>query len=202
LSPEYQEEEKVQKTTALVKAFKKGDKNAFYELLKIYKQEIFKFCFRMLNNKHEAEDIAEDVFMKVFDSIHGLRDNKKFKSWLYKIAFNDCCIRLKKLSRFIKDFSSEDLPISDNRPGPEEKVMEKERQKGMNVLNEIVENAIDSLDPKYKQAVLLIHYQGLKYKEAAYVLDTNINTVKTWIRRGIDILREKLKPYKDLYHEM
>src|SRR5690606_20710153 len=75
---------------------RKGDHNAFGEIVEIYKDRIYQLCYRMLGNAHEAEDIAQEAFIRAYVNIERYNINRKFSTWLYRIATNLCIDRIRK----------------------------------------------------------------------------------------------------------
>lgn len=82
-----------------IKQVLKGDKDAFAEIVDLYQHRLFQVCFRMLGNRHEAEDIAQEAFVRAFINIHTFDQKRKFSTWLYRIATNLCIDRIRKKSR-------------------------------------------------------------------------------------------------------
>lgn len=80
---------------------KKGDRNAFADIVDIYKDKIYQLCYRMLGNAHEAEDIAQEAFIRAYVNIDSFDINRKFSTWLYRIATNLTIDRIRKKSRTI-----------------------------------------------------------------------------------------------------
>ena len=79
-----------------IKQVIKGDQNAFGEIVEIYKDKVFQIAFRMLGNRHEAEDIAQEAFIRAYINIESFNINLKFSTWLYRIATNLCIDRIRK----------------------------------------------------------------------------------------------------------
>ena len=71
-----------------IRQIKNGDQSAFGEIVEFYKDKVFQICYRMLGNRHEAEDIAQEAFIRAYVNIHSYDLNKKFSTWLYRIATN------------------------------------------------------------------------------------------------------------------
>ena len=74
----------------------KGDQNAFGEIVELYKDKVFQICFRLLGNRHEAEDLAQEAFVRAYINIHSFNIQMKFSNWLFRIATNLCIDRLPK----------------------------------------------------------------------------------------------------------
>ena len=79
-----------------IKQVLKGDQDAYAEVVEIYGEKVFQICYRMLGNRHEAEDIAQEAFLRAYVNIHSFNINLKFSSWLYRIATNLCIDRIRK----------------------------------------------------------------------------------------------------------
>ncbi len=84
-----------------IKQVKKGDYDAFADIVDIYKDKIYQLCYRMLGNVHEAEDIAQEAFIRAYVNIDSFDINRKFSTWLYRIATNLTIDRIRKRSRII-----------------------------------------------------------------------------------------------------
>ncbi len=79
-----------------IKEVLKGDREAFGEIVELFKDKVFQLCYRMLGNRHEAEDIAQEAFVRAYVNIHSFDQKKKFSTWLYRIATNLCIDRIRK----------------------------------------------------------------------------------------------------------
>ncbi|OEH92611.1 RNA polymerase sigma factor SigW [Bacillus solimangrovi] len=177
-----------------IEQVKKGDQDAFAEIVELYKDKVYQLCYRMLGNAHEAEDIAQEAFIRAYVNINSYDTNRKFSTWLFRIATNLSIdrIRKKKPDYFLDQeiAGSEGLTlysqIADKGPLPEEDVESLE-------LQEWIQNEISALPPKYRAAIVLKYIEELSLKEISQVLDLPINTVKTRIHRGREALRKRLK---------
>lgn len=177
----------MEKTIKLVERVKIGDTRAFWDLMSIYEEMIFRFCYRKLLVKEAAEDAAQKAFDKAFDKIRDLRDNEKFKTWLFSIARNICIDELRRINKLV------DLPgdngvnsMPNGKESPEE-ILGKEQRKKM------VKEEVGRLGDIYKDVVLLVHYEELSYEEAAEVLGIPVGTVRSRLSRGMEELKERLK---------
>ncbi len=178
----------------LVKRAKRGDREAFVELIEIYKDKIFQLAFRMVGNRHEAEDIAQETFLRVYANLQSYDESYKFSTWIYRIATNLCIDRgRKKKPDFSLDEETEGtegldwysrLPAKDKTP--EEKLMTQEVQ-------ETVQEALSKLAPKYRAVMVLRYIEDLTLQEISDALQLPITTIKTRIHRGREALRAKLR---------
>ncbi|GIP30541.1 ECF RNA polymerase sigma factor SigW [Paenibacillus sp. J23TS9] len=179
----------------LTKLALKGDQRAFAEIVELYKDKIYHLAYRMLGNRHEAEDIVQETFLRVYKNLDRYDPNQKFSTWIYRIATNLCIDRLRKkkptysLDAEMNDQEGMDgysMIPSDNRT-PESETLLSETQ-------EIIYQAIGSLPAKYKSVMILRYLQDLSLQEISDVLGMPVTTIKTRVHRGREFLRKKLEP--------
>ncbi|WP_139492049.1 RNA polymerase sigma factor SigW [Brevibacillus dissolubilis] len=178
----------------LVQRAKRGDREAFEELVEMYKDKIYSLAYRMVRNREEAEDIAQETFLRVYANFQNYNEEYKFSTWIYRIATNLCIDRgRKKKPHFSLDEETQDdsgmdwysrLPSKEKTP--EEKVVVHE-------LQETVQGALTQLNPKYRSIMILRYIEDLSLQEISDVLQLPITTIKTRIHRGREALRGKLK---------
>lgn len=161
----------------IVTRVKSGDVDAFGELVLSYQKRIFNFCFRMLLNRADAEDAAQETFIKAFRAMKRFKGESKFSTWLYVIAKNTCFDKLK--SRPGWEFIDE--LVADPKPMPEEVYYRKERE-------ELLLRALDKLDEMHRVALNLVHFEGLSYEEASHIMGCEVGTVKSRVSRGMEKL--------------
>lgn len=157
-----------------------GDQEAFRELVEIYKKPVFNLALRMLNNREDAADVAQETFLRVFRHIGQFNPQHKFSSWTYTITSRLCLDRLRRMKN-ISQGINEDLP--DRNPLPEEQVIINQMRHDLNL-------AIANLPEKYRLVVVLRHVNELSYEEIAAVLGIPVNTVKTHLFRGREMLKQ------------
>ena len=170
-----------------------GDRSAFAGLVDLYKDKMYHLAYRMLGSSHEAEDIAQETFLRVYTNLDRYDENQKFSTWIYRIATNLCIDRLRKrkasysLDAEMPDGEGADWYslLPSNQPTREEEVMLSETQ-------EHIRKAIDTLPEKYKSVVILRYLQDMSLQEIGDVLDMPVTTVKTRVHRGREFLRKKL----------
>ncbi|HSH24367.1 MAG TPA: RNA polymerase sigma factor SigW [Massilibacterium sp.] len=180
----------------IIKKVKKGDHQAFAELVELYKTRVYYVCYRLLGNKEEAEDAAQETFLKVFTSIDQFDLSKKFSTWLFRIATNTSIDRLRKkkpaysLDAEMKNEDGQTMSqqLKAETKTPEENVETKEVQ-------EWVQEAIQSLPTKYRTVISLKYINELSLKEISEILDIPVATVKTRLHRGREALRKKLRKF-------
>lgn len=183
---------------SLVRAFQAGDNNAFDELVLRHKERIFNMCYRFFGDYEEANDSAQEVFMKVYMSLKGFRGESSFPTWLYRITVNICKNKLKSLryrfkSRTVSisdvhepEKGSRPLDIADTSLSPVDCLETKQRDL-------LIQRAIDALPPPQKTVIVLRHIEGLSYEEIAEVTGFTLGTVKSKIARARFRLRDELK---------
>lgn len=177
-----------------IKQVLKGDRNAFGEIVELYKDKVFQLSFRMLGNRHEAEDIAQEAFIRAYVNIQSFNMNLKFSTWLYRIATNLCIDRLRKkkpdyyLDAEVK--GTEGLTMYSHIPSdaslPEEDVESLE-------LQESIQKEISKLPDKYRSVIVLKYIEEMSLNEISEILDIPLGTVKTRIHRGREALRKQLR---------
>ncbi|WP_153127422.1 RNA polymerase sigma factor SigW [Peribacillus tepidiphilus] len=176
-----------------IKEVIKGDQNAFGEIVEIYKDKVFQLCFRMLGNRHEAEDMAQEAFVRAYVNIHSFNTQMKFSTWLYRIATNLCIDRIRKkkpdyyLDAEIAGTDGLDMysQVAADTQKPEDEVESLE-------LQETIQREILKLPEKYRSVIVLKYIEELSLKEISEILDMPIGTIKTRIHRGREALRKQL----------
>lgn len=177
-----------------IKQVKKGDQNAFGEIVEIYKNKVFQLCYRMLGNRQEAEDAAQEAFIRAFINIHTFKQELKFSTWLFRIATNLCIDRIrKKKPDYYLDAEvqgTEGLTmysqVASSDPLPEAELESLE-------LQETIQKEILKLPEKYRAVIVLKYIEELSLNEISEILDLPLGTVKTRIHRGREALRQQLR---------
>ncbi len=173
-----------------------GDPGAFRELVDNHKAYVLNTCYRFVNNQEDAEDISQEVFVEVYNSISGFRADAKLSTWLYRIAVNkslDYIRRKKRKKRFAKIIplygyeDDEEIGIpADNNP-----VLEFEDQERRKLLNE----AVGKLPENQQVVINLSKYQRLSNKEIAAVMNISLSAVESLNHRAKINLRRYLHHY-------
>ncbi|PLR95499.1 RNA polymerase sigma factor SigW [Bacillus sp. T33-2] len=177
-----------------IKQVIKGDQNAYAEIVELYKDRVFQLCFRMLGNRHEAEDMAQEAFIRAYININSFNQNLKFSTWLYRIATNLCIDRLrKKKPDYYLDAEvpgTEGLnmysQVASDTELPEDELESLE-------LQDMVQKEISKLPDKYRSVIVLKYIEELSLNEISEILDLPLGTVKTRIHRGREALRQQLR---------
>ena len=178
---------------------KKGDRDAFEILMRKYYPRILNFAYRFLGNRQLAEDLTQDVFMKVYKSARRYRPRSKFHTWLYTIAKNSC---LNEVRRNRGQMVSLDEPImsdehvlkkeiSDRHADPAGEFLQKEKKT-------LIRTAINDLPKNQRIAVILRRYESFSYAEIAATLNVTDKAVKSLLSRAKVNLKNKLAGTVDL----
>jgi RNA polymerase sigma-70 factor, ECF subfamily len=190
-----------QEDYSLINAFLADDRIAFNKLVLKYKDMVFNMCFRLLGDYDEANDCAQETFIKVFNNLKKFKFKSGFSTWLYRIAVNTCKNELTSLRyRMIKKtmsldshgdyisdvFDDRKIDVSDNLYNPVLVYEKKER-------SIIIQKAINSLKNNEKILVVLCDIEGKSYEEIADITKTNIGTVKSRLARARQELRDRLR---------
>lgn len=187
--------------SALIERCKQGDLSAFDDLVRRYERQVYNFAYRMTGNYDDANDIASEAFIKVFNSIHSFRGDANFSTWLFRIVTNLYLDERKKskahinvpLDEYIElEENSVARQIEDPSPGPLEQVEADERRLA-------IERAINSLPDYQRIMILLYHTQGQSYEEIAEIVGLPIGTVKSRLNRARLALKDKLAPARELF---
>jgi RNA polymerase sigma-70 factor (ECF subfamily) len=180
----------------LVARAKAGDTAAFDELVVRHEDKVYGLCLKMLGNPEDAEDCLQEVFIKAFKALPGFREESRFSTWLYRIAYNAALMRIrkKKLSTVSLDrpveVGGDLLPreIPDWTTDPRANVMNEE-------LSEVLKQHINELDPENRIVFVLRDMHGLSTDDTASVLGLSVPAVKSRLHRARLYLRGRLSDY-------
>jgi len=180
----------------LIRKLRDRDERAFREMVELHRDRVFNLTFRMLGNREEAEDVAQEVFITVFKSIDSFRGDAKFSTWLYRIAANHCKNRIKYLARRhdrdrtpYDEKSERAIAGAVAAPAP---VARPDRQLEGVELEQIMQEAIASLEEDHRLLVVLRDVEELSYEEICEITGLREGTVKSRLHRARMALRKKL----------
>ena len=166
-----------------------GDQQAFGELVQRYERDVFNLAYRMLNERGEAEDAAQEAFLRAYANLDRYDQERSFKTWVLSIASNHCIDRLRR-RRLTWLSLEEPLPphpaLTSDIPGPEEAALTNER-------NVLVQELLEHLSPDYRLAVVLRYWYELSYAEIADMLDTTESAIKSRLFRARQALADELE---------
>ena len=174
----------------LVERLRRRDEAAFNELVRLYEAKIFRLVFRMVGDRAEAEDLAQEVFVTVFKAIDGFRGDSKLSTWMYRVATNHCKNRIKYLSRRARGAKKELDEVADRDaiesatmatsaqvPRPDEMAHARETEV-------LIQTALAELDADQRELVVLRDIENMTYDEIQNVTGLPEGTVKSRLHRA------------------
>ena len=165
----------------LIEQLRSGNIEAYTPLIEKYKGKIYGLMYRMVDHPQDAQDLAQEVFIKAYRNLNSFKDHTRFSAWLFRIASNHCLDELRRRKRAPQMTSDEERMIESRTP--ETIYLEKER---ITVLQE----QIMALDEDYRMVLLLRYVEGFSYKEIGDVLSIPVTTVQMRLHRAHHRLRE------------
>jgi RNA polymerase sigma-70 factor (ECF subfamily) len=174
-----------------VSAAIEGDQDSFAELVYTYQDSVYNLCYRMLSDRTEAEDAAQETFLRAYLNLQRYDPARSFKTWVLSIASNHCIDRLRRRRMVwlsIDDPLPPNVTLASDEPEPEEASLFKERSEAMQKL-------LDTLSPDYRAAVVLRYWYDYSYTEIADILDTTESAIKSRLFRARQMLAEKLNSH-------
>jgi len=187
---------------SLIQRCKQGDVCAFNELVQRYEKRIFNFAYRMAGNYDDANDVAQEAFIRVFNAINSFRGDANFTTWLYRIVTNVYLDERKRqrahLHTSLEDYieleeNTVTRQVEDGHPAPDTMVEQAER-------DALLHQAIQDLPEYQRIMVILYHTQGKSYEEISKITKLPIGTVKSRLNRARLALKEKLEPMRELFN--
>jgi len=182
---------------ALVQAAKKGDLEAFSDLVKRYDRNVFRIAQHITHNEEDAQDVVQEAFLKAYTNLAQFQGNSKFYTWLVRIAVNEALMKLRrrrsdKTVSIDEDVETEEgsMPreVADWTPNPEQLY-------GTSELGDILKKTIQGLPPGFRTVFVLRDVEGLSTEETAEMLGLSIPAVKSRLLRARLQLRERLAKY-------
>lgn len=182
----------------LVRKSKDGDIDAFEELIRTYEKRIYNIALKMVGNRDDASDIAQEVCVKIYKSLDKFKENSSFSTWVYRITSNVCIdVARKRKNNVVSlavagDEGEYEIPVASEDKSPEEIVESKE-------LSRIVKSCILELTPEQRIIIQLRDIYDYSYDEIAKMLNLSMGTVKSRLNRARNALKDKIKsrePFK------
>lgn len=161
-------------------ACRRGEREAFDQLVERYQRDVYRLCYRYVGNHEDANDMAQEAFLKAWRGLSGFRGDSAFSTWIYRIAVNTC-LNFRSLRRPTGSEPSDDLP--DARPGAAERMVGHERERQ-------VRAAIGRLPDKQRATLILKVYHELTHEEVARILGSTVGTVKANLFHAVSNLRK------------
>jgi RNA polymerase sigma-70 factor (ECF subfamily) len=184
---------------SLLRRLRDRDERAFRELLELHRDRVYNITFRMLGNRAEAEDVAQEVFISVFKTIDQFREESKFSTWLYRVAVNHCKNRIKYLARR-HDRDRDELDESSHAHqangavvGAPGRAAQPDRALEGAQMERLLQEAIGNLDDDHRIVVVLRDVEDLSIEEICDITGLPDGTVKSRLHRARLALRKKLQ---------
>ena len=179
----------------LIEGLAGGDLAAFREFVECYKKKVYYLALDMVRDPTDAEDISQEVFLKVFRSFATFKKDAKLSSWLYRVTYNACIDHLRKKALTPRAVGEEvltagardpsDVLFSSASPDPD-------RSAEAEMLQRKIAGALERVSPQEKAVFLLRHYNDLMLRDIAVVLDISIGSVKSYLFRAVRKLQKEL----------
>jgi len=184
----------------LIEKSKKGDLNAFEQLVRRYENKVFTLGFRFTGNYDDACDVAQEAFLRLYQSLPQFRGDSDFMTWFYRIIANVCRDETRRRRRY-NNFSLDDNPagcsilqLPDRDVLPEEALEKQE-------FADMVQKCLDALSEEHRLVLIMRDIQGLSYDEMAEALNSSLGTVKSRLNRARKIFKEKIIEAKELFEQ-
>jgi RNA polymerase sigma-70 factor (ECF subfamily) len=162
----------------------KGEREAFDEIVRQYQRPIYRVCFRYAHNAEDAYDLAQDAFMKAYQGLRSFNRRASFKTWLYRVAINNCINYLRR-----QQTRGEDVGVD----GAVDQSVHIHELAERNQQLELMRAALEKLPPRQQSALKLRVYEQMSYEEIAIVLKCTVSTAKTNVFFGLANLRKVMK---------
>jgi RNA polymerase sigma-70 factor (ECF subfamily) len=179
----------------LINRFKKGDTPAFGEIVLKYQDKVYNLCRHMLRNAEDAEDAAQDVFLKAYQALLKFQPDASLYTWLYRIATNTCIDYKKKpiFESLFGDNGEGERLVHDrasDTPSPEKLYQLKQT-------DEALQESLEKLSPKLRAIIVLKEIEELSYEEIADALEISLGTVKSRIARAREELQKLMQKFRE-----
>lgn len=186
--------------SAVVSAFLEGEERAFAELVERYQNRLLNFVYRTVGDRERAEDLVQEVFIRVYRHLHRFDRSKKFSTWVYTIASNLAKNELRNRSRnplvlfqTIKGRGEDDdRPVDFEDPGTRPDDLYRKRH-----LRALVEETVAALPEHHREVFVLRELEGKSYEEIAEITDCNLGTVKSRLNRARNAFASIIEPRLD-----
>ncbi|WP_204356571.1 RNA polymerase sigma factor [Arcticibacterium luteifluviistationis] len=174
----------------LVQSVLEGNEYAYKRFVKQYERLVFHVIVKLIDREEDVEDLAQEVFMKVFKNLSGFKFQSKLSTWIVQIAYRDAINYLKKTKRYSDNKVDIDqvYSLADSAPNPEQINVSKD-------LSTLVNEAIKKLPEHYREVLVLYHLKEFSYPEIGEITGMPEGTVKNYIFRARKLLKEYLEPY-------
>ena len=179
---------------SLIEGMARGDRAAFQEFVEQYKKKVYFLALDMVGNAVDAEDISQEVFLKVFRSFATFRKGAKLSSWLYRVTYNASIDHLRR-KKFVPEPVGDDVLESRSQEDaglPPRGAMDPALAAESSLLQARISRALENVSPQEKAVFLLRHYDDLMLKDIASSLGLSIGSVKSYLFRAVRKLQKEL----------
>ncbi len=170
---------------------KTGDREAFMTLTKTYQKNVFYMAFSFSHNREDALDIVQETFLRLYQKIHLFREDMNFKNWLLQLTKNLCIDHYRKYTKrhiqMAAEKRVEDMNLSSEKNG--DRIRETE-------LSDAVHSCLERLSERQRMVFVMKHYNNMKYREIAEILNIALGTVKSLHSKAVRNLRVLMSPYE------
>jgi RNA polymerase sigma-70 factor (ECF subfamily) len=177
----------------LITRAKKGDQDAFGQLVLAHQNKVFSLCVHLLNSREDAEDMAQEAFLKAWRSLGGFQGESSFATWMHRLTTNVCLDHLRKQAR--RQNISTAVSLDDEESGwtaPADHTQDPQRRLEQQEQRELLTKALNELPEHHRRLIIMREVSGLSYQEIADALDADLGTVKSGISRARERLRKIL----------
>lgn len=180
----------------LIDKIKQGDLSSFEELAARYETKVYTIAYRYTGNHHDASDLAQEAFIRVYRAIGGFRGESSFLTWLYRVVTNVCKDEMRRRARentvSIDEMAERGKQaVPELKTGPLETVLHREWQ-------EEIQEVLNSLSYEQRTVIIMRDIQGYTYEEIAFFLECSLGTVKSRLSRARNTLKNLLLARSDL----
>jgi RNA polymerase sigma-70 factor (ECF subfamily) len=189
----------VMEDAELIRAVKAGETGAFQSLVEQYQDRVINTCYGFVRDREDAKDIAQEVFIEIYQSLEKFREEAKLSTWIYRISVTKSLDflrrknRKKRMGQFKKLFNIDDVADRLEQPSgnnPDNNMEARERAR-------ILQQAMDRLPENQKIAITLSKYEGFSNKEISEIMNASVSSVESLIHRAKVNLKKKLYRYYD-----
>jgi len=181
----------------LIEALQNGDTKAYAQLVNRYKDLVFTLAIRMLKHREEAEEVAQDTFIKVFKSLNKFKGDSKFSTWIYKVTYNTCLDRIKKNKKHLNDVAIDEFTFNkiETIDNALYNLIKEEK-------NALIKNCINKLPEDSSALLTLFYFEELSLEEISKIINIEANTIKVKLFRARKklavILEQYLQPQNNM----
>jgi len=172
-----------------IEAARQGDHYAFGRLVEAYQGPVFNLAYRMLGDPAEAEDAAQETFLRAYRKLDSYDPTRKFSTWLLSVASHHCIDRLRRRRLTWLSLEDETIPpdaFASHQPGPEQHTVQGEQEVQVQAM-------LETLAPDYRTVVVLHYWNGLSYEEIAHTTGSTVSAVKSRLFRARRMLAEQFQ---------